>query len=311
MPTDHIKKLNIHGRPYYVIRLKDVDELILNIEEWATRSGFETDTKAKVSTTDDTAGFLATKIVAGAGVTLAVLNSPGNETLEISAGGGGASGIYGGDGDVLANTTINDRTASWGGTTAGTHSLTYNARGSGQIRVAGWANNGTTAASLTGAFSVAAGGNAKLLMGIFNNNGTIEFGYTSGGLWGLIRESGTYLNSSMAIGQVGVATDARLQVKGADALASNKALCIENSIATDLMTIQNDGVVGINQTSPDASAQLDLYSTTRGFLPPRMTTTEMDAIVSPAFGLIIYDVTTNQWMGYRDHVTTPAWVVIG
>lgn len=46
--------------------------------------------------------------------------------------------------------------------------------------------------------------------------------------------------------------------------------------------------VGIGTTSPDASAVLEVESTTKGFLPPRMTEVQMNAIVSPAEGLIVY-----------------------
>lgn len=53
--------------------------------------------------------------------------------------------------------------------------------------------------------------------------------------------------------------------------------------------------VGISSTSitPHSSSILELRSTTLGFLPPRMTTTERDAIASPANGLVIYNTTTN------------------
>ena len=40
-----------------------------------------------------------------------------------------------------------------------------------------------------------------------------------------------------------------------------------------------------------ASARLAINSTTQGFLPPRMTTTERNAIASPATGLVVYDTT--------------------
>ena len=43
-----------------------------------------------------------------------------------------------------------------------------------------------------------------------------------------------------------------------------------------------------------ASAKVDITSTTQGFLPPRMTTTQRDAINSPASGLMIYNTTTNK-----------------
>lgn len=47
--------------------------------------------------------------------------------------------------------------------------------------------------------------------------------------------------------------------------------------------------VGIGTTNPDASSALDISSTTTGFLPPRMTTAQRDAIASPAEGLTIYN----------------------
>jgi len=57
--------------------------------------------------------------------------------------------------------------------------------------------------------------------------------------------------------------------------------------------------VGIGSTLPNASAKLDVSSTTQGFLPPRMTTTEKNAISSPASGLIVYDSTTNKLCCYN------------
>lgn len=51
--------------------------------------------------------------------------------------------------------------------------------------------------------------------------------------------------------------------------------------------------VGIGTTTPNASAILELNSTTQGFLPPRMNTTNRNAISSPATGLIVYDTTEN------------------
>jgi hypothetical protein len=54
------------------------------------------------------------------------------------------------------------------------------------------------------------------------------------------------------------------------------------------------GGVLINSTSPNATAVLQADSTTQGFLPPRMTTTEKNAIATPATGLQIYDNVLNR-----------------
>lgn len=53
---------------------------------------------------------------------------------------------------------------------------------------------------------------------------------------------------------------------------------------------------GIGTTTPNASAKLDVYSTNKGFLPPRVTLTSVtDAatIPSPATGLLVYNTGTN------------------
>jgi hypothetical protein len=48
-----------------------------------------------------------------------------------------------------------------------------------------------------------------------------------------------------------------------------------------------------------ASALLEVQSTTKGFLPPRMTTTQKNAIATPAAGLVVYDSTTNKLACYN------------
>jgi hypothetical protein len=51
--------------------------------------------------------------------------------------------------------------------------------------------------------------------------------------------------------------------------------------------------------NPVASAIVEIQSTTMGFLPPRMTTTQKNAIASPAAGLVVYDSTTNKLCCYN------------
>jgi len=63
--------------------------------------------------------------------------------------------------------------------------------------------------------------------------------------------------------------------------------------------------VGIGTTTPDASAKLEVSSTTSGFLPPRMTATQASAISTPAQGLLLFVSDTNGtftsvgWWGYN------------
>lgn len=55
--------------------------------------------------------------------------------------------------------------------------------------------------------------------------------------------------------------------------------------------------VGIN-TVPNGTAALDVASTTKGMLVPRMTTAQRNAIAAPAMGLLVYDATANSFYYY-------------
>jgi hypothetical protein len=59
-----------------------------------------------------------------------------------------------------------------------------------------------------------------------------------------------------------------------------------------------NGSMALGASVADATAHLDVQSTTKGFLPPRMTTTQKNAISSPAAGLVVYDSTTNKLCCY-------------
>ncbi len=65
------------------------------------------------------------------------------------------------------------------------------------------------------------------------------------------------------------------------------------------LRVFNSAGVGINTTTLNSSSVFQIDSTTKGFLPPRMTTTEKNAIASPAAGLVVYDTTTNKLCCYN------------
>lgn len=72
------------------------------------------------------------------------------------------------------------------------------------------------------------------------------------------------------------------------------------------VTINNDA------SAPDNSAMLDVKSTTRGFLAPRMTLAQRNAIVNPATGLAIFQTDAGPGLYYNSGTPAlPAWLIVG
>lgn len=93
---------------------------------------------------------------------------------------------------------------------------------------------------------------------------------------------------------------------GAEVSASN-SIQLGNSSVTNVNTpgtITTSGSVGIGTTSPNSAAALEIVSTTKGLLLPRLTTAQRDAIASPVAGLILYNTSDNKVQAY----TVSAWV---
>jgi microcystin-dependent protein len=86
--------------------------------------------------------------------------------------------------------------------------------------------------------------------------------------------------------------------------SSGNFVCANAASGGDWTKTVNDlsyiaGSVSIGTASQEASALLQIASTTKGFLPPRMTTTQRDAIASPATGLILFNTTDNNHQFYN------------
>jgi hypothetical protein len=79
-------------------------------------------------------------------------------------------------------------------------------------------------------------------------------------------------------------------------LINNRNVCVANFFngGTDLQQgIQFGNNISTLQPPNTASALLELTSTTKGFLPPRLTSAQRDAIASPVAGLVVYNTTDN------------------
>ena len=76
-----------------------------------------------------------------------------------------------------------------------------------------------------------------------------------------------------------------------------------------LVSFYSFAQTGIGTTTPDASAKLDISSTNKGLLAPRMTAAQKTAISLPANGLLIYQ--TDGVTGFYINTGTsasPAWL---
>src|SRR6185436_2023625 len=72
-------------------------------------------------------------------------------------------------------------------------------------------------------------------------------------------------------------------------------------------TFPSSGAAGIGTVAPNVSSLLDITSTTKGMLIPRMTKTQRDAIGTPATGLLIYQI--NNTPGFY-YYTGTAWTAL-
>lgn len=81
---------------------------------------------------------------------------------------------------------------------------------------------------------------------------------------------------------------------------TSKMFTFNTSGGGEVITVLGGGSIGISNANPSTSAVLDLGGTDRGFLPPRMTLAQRNAITSPAEGLMIYQTDgTKGWYGYN------------
>ncbi len=110
------------------------------------------------------------------------------------------------------------------------------------------------------------------------------------------------IGSTSVVGANGAANQSYLLVKqiGSSAIVNPWVLSGNDVYNTT-------GEVGIGTASPNASALLDLTSTTKGLLPPRMTTAQRSAISGAVNGLVIYNTNLNQLETYNGSSWNPLY----
>jgi hypothetical protein len=83
-------------------------------------------------------------------------------------------------------------------------------------------------------------------------------------------------------------------------------LCLSALVMIPAFSNAQGVSINSDNSSANASSILELKSTSQGMLTPRMTTTERDAIVSPADGLLVFNITSGAFNFYES-----GWQVLG
>ena len=133
--------------------------------------------------------------------------------------------------------------------------------------------------------------------GAAGSNATISMGAI-----GAASTNGATITSGVLSLSPANATNGGIVTTAAQTIAGDKTLSGNTSVGGILQVSGNTtiaGSAGIGTATPNASAKLDITSTTQGLLPPRMTTTQRNAIALPATGLTIYNTTINAFQVYN------------
>ena len=143
----------------------------------------------------------------------------------------------------------------------------------------------STSPALTGnAVSLAHNGSAGLTISSLNTSSLsrLQINGANGSLFAVTDAvTGTVFTVNDASGLPIVSVDTGLNDVVTIGTYGSNALVVRNN------------QVGVGTTTPNVAALLDITSTTKGFLPPRMTSTQRDAIASAPASLIVYNTTDN------------------
>jgi len=123
----------------------------------------------------------------------------------------------------------------------------------------------------------------------------------AGNTLGRIQFTSSYINSPFAAGNIRAiaANNASGGASGGAHILFETSTGVTAASPSERMRITSGGNVGIGTQSPSSSALLDVSSTTKGVLLPRMTTTQINAISNPAEGLTVFNTLLNTLCFYN------------
>ena len=229
--------------------------------------------------------------------------------------------------DALYSNTTGDFNTAIGRATLGSNTIGYMNTAIGTSALGsnneGFFNTATGGGSLqlntTGMNNTATGANALAKNTIGNNNtaqgasalynNTTGSGNTAIGYAADVASAA--LTNATAIGAgaiVSASNTIQLGADGTNGITAVTNVKTSGSISAGLGASSFSGKVIVGASSAaSASAILEASSTTQGFLPPRMTSIERDAIASPALGLIVYCINCSV-KGQMQYFDGMSWV---
>ncbi|HAS42692.1 MAG TPA: hypothetical protein DCS93_19585 [Microscillaceae bacterium] len=83
------------------------------------------------------------------------------------------------------------------------------------------------------------------------------------------------------------------------------SLAIFLCLSISRLTVAQNVGINADNSSPHASAMLDIKSTSKGLLIPRMTTSQRTSILSPATGLLVYDLNLQSFYLFNGSTWVP------
>jgi len=279
-------------------------------------------------------GYTSTSSYPGTAAGYLAFDSSGNV---LSVAGSGGSNIYSADGTLAGNRTLSLSTYYL--RIAGSTTTSFFSTGNvvvGGTTDAGFKFDTQGTGRFTGAVSFTGGTSVAGSISYTSTYGLILYGNTgsqsdllltdrTGALRFRIVNGGDIIQTSSVIGGVGIGTSS-----GTTRIVTNATYGLsfwgQNATTYNLSLVENTGNFGlfINSTGQvkvgaynstyNNSAILEAVSTTKGFLPPRMTGAQAEAITTPAAGLMVYansgngtTITSIGWWGFDG----TNWVKIG